>query len=335
MRNQTNVTSMREPPSVAIVGAGAIGSALTFSLARAGFRPKLLARGATLAALERDGLKVEGPLFAGVERVEASGDAADFGVQDLVIGTLKAQDWPAALPGLRALIGEETVLLPVLNGIPWWYFDGLPGPVGGMRVAAVDPDGALLSALPARMVVGSVVYMGVTRLAPGVVDWSGGNRVILGEASGPRRERTDRVAEMLRAAGFRASVSDDIRREIWAKLLGNAACNPLSVIARARIDEIMENPGLNAIALAAMHEVAAVAAAVGAPSPITVEERHRLNADLGRFRTSMLQDYDAGRALELGALVDAVTEIGGRLGVATPMTAALGTLARRAALLRG
>jgi 2-dehydropantoate 2-reductase len=326
---------MRQPPSIVIVGAGAIGSAIAFALQRAGHAPKLLARGATLAALRRDGLRVEGPLFAGVERFEASEDPADFGAQDLVIGTMKAQDWPAALPIMKPLLGPETALLPVLNGIPWWYFDGLSGPLGGKAVGAVDPEGALLAALPARLVIGSVVYMGVTRLAPAVIDWSGGNRFILGEAAGPRRERTEEVAEMLRAAGFRASVTDDIRGEIWAKLIGNAACNPLSVVARARMDEMMGDEGLNAIALAAMREVAAVAAAVGAPSPITVGERHRLNAELGAFRTSMLQDYEAGRALELGALVDAVAEIGARLQVATPMTAALGALARRAALLRG
>lgn len=325
---------MREPPSIVIVGAGAIGSAIAFALQRAGFGPKLLARGATLAALRRDGLKVEGPLFAGTERIEASEEPTDFGVQDLVIGTLKAQDWPAALPALKPLLGPQSMLLPVLNGVPWWYFDGQPGPLGGTAVGAVDPQGALLAALPARRVIGSVVYMGVTRLAPAVIDWSGGNRFILGEAAGPRQERTERIAEMLGTAGFRASVSDDIRSEIWAKLLGNAACNPLSVIARARMDEIMEDTGLNAIALGAMHEVAAVAAAVGAPSAMPVEERHRMNAELGRFRTSMLQDYEAGRALELGALVDAVTEIGARLAVATPMTAALGALARRAAALR-
>ena len=325
---------MAKPPSIAIVGAGAIGSAIAFALARAGCAPKLLARGATLAALNRDGLRVEGPLFAGVARVEASADAADFGIQDLVIGTLKAQDWPAALPSLAPLLGPETVLLPVLNGIPWWYFDGLSGPLGGMAVGAVDPGGALKAALPARRVVGSVVYMGVTRLAPAVIDWSGGNRFILGEAAGPRQERTERIAEMLGTAGFRATVSDDIRGEIWAKLLGNAACNPLSVIARARMDEIMEDTGLNGIALAAMHEVASVAAAAGAPSPISVEARHRMNAELGRFRTSMLQDYEAGRELELGALVDAVIEIGAQLRIATPMTAALGALARRAAAMR-
>ncbi|HEV2301651.1 MAG TPA: 2-dehydropantoate 2-reductase [Stellaceae bacterium] len=325
---------MRESPSITVVGAGAIGGAIAFALDRAGYAPKLLARGATLAALNRDGLRVEGPLFAGVARVEASADPALFGVQDLVIGTLKAQDWPAALPSLNALVGPETVLLPVLNGVPWWYFDGVSGPLGGMAVDTVDPEGALMAALPARRVVGSVVYMGVTRLAPAVIDWSGGNRVILGEAAGPPQERTERVAEMLRTAGFRAGVSDDIRGEIWAKLLGNAACNPLSVIARARMDEIMGEAGLNAVALAAMHEVAAVAAAVGAPSPMSVEERHRMNAELGRFRTSMLQDFEAGRALELGALVDAVTEIGARLAVPTPMTAALGALARRAAALR-
>jgi 2-dehydropantoate 2-reductase len=224
--------------------------------------------------------------------------------------------------------------LPPINGIPWWYFDGQRGPLGGQRIAAVDPDGALLAALPARSVIGSVVYMGVARVAPGVVRWTSGNKFVLGEPSGPAGEQTERVAAVLRQAGFDVTVTDNIRAEIWTKLIGNAAFNPLSAIARARIDELMNDPGLGRIALASMREVAAVAAAVGAPSGMDIEKRFAINAELGAFRTSMLQDYEAGRALELGGLVDAVVEIGSRLGVPTPMTEALGALARRAAAVR-
>ena len=323
------------PRSITVVGAGAIGSAVAYSLAAAGFAPKLVARGATLAAIRRDGLRVEKwDGGGGVVHIEATDDARAFGPQDLVIGTMKAQDWPAGLAALTPLIGPQTAVLPAINGVPWWYFDGIDGAFAGEPIAAVDPDAALLAALPARVVIGSVVYMGVNRTAPGAVRWTSGNKFVVGEAAGTARARTEGVASVLRRAGFDTTVTDDIRGEIWAKLLGNAAINPLSVVARARIDEIMADPGLGQIALASMHEVAAVAAAVGAPSRMDVEKRYAINAELGAFRTSMLQDYEAGRPLELGALVDAVVEIGAKLGVATPMTEALGALARRAAAIR-
>ena len=320
--------------SIAVVGAGAIGSAVAFSLARAGFAPKLVARGETLAAIRRNGLHVEKWDGGGVVRLDATDDPAELGPQDLVIGTMKAQDWPAGLAALTPLIGPQSALLPPINGVPWWYFDGQLGPLGGERIAAVDPDGALLGALPARSVIGSVVYMGVARTAPGVVRWTSGNKFVLGEAVGVPRERTEQVAAVLRHSGFDVTVTDDIRGEIWTKLIGNAAFNPLSVIARARIDELMNDAGLGRVALRVMHEVAAVAAAAGAPSGMDIEQRFAINAELGAFRTSMLQDYEAGRALELGGLVDAVVEIGSRLGVETPMTEALGAFARRAAALR-
>jgi 2-dehydropantoate 2-reductase len=270
----------------------------------------------------------------GTVRLEVIDNPSELGPQDLVIGTMKAQDWPAGLATLTPLIGRQTALLPPINGVPWWYFDGQGGPLGGQRIAAVDPDGTLLGTLPARTVIGSVVYMGVTRVAPGVVRWTSGNKFVLGEPVGRPRERTERVAAVLRQSGFDVTIADDIRAEIWTKLIGNAAFNPLSAIARARIDEIMNDQGLGRIALASMREVAAVAAAVGAPSGMDIEKRFAINAELGAFRTSMLQDYEAGRALELGGLVDAVVEIGSRLGVPTPMTEALGALARRAAAVR-
>lgn len=326
---------MKDPLSIAVVGAGAVGGVIVYALARAGLAPKLVARGDALAAIRRAGLRIERPQGGGgVVRVEATDDAASLGPQDLVIGTMKAQDWPAGLAALQPLIGPETALLPAINGVPWWYFDGIEGPLAGQPIAAVDPEGALLAALPARQVVGAVVYVGASRLAPGHVSWTAGGRFVIGEAMGGSRARTEAVAAVLRRAGLEAAVTADIRGEIWAKLLGNAAANPLSVVARARMDEMMDDPGLARLTLAAMREVAAVAAAVGAPSAIPVEERYEMNRFLGAFRTSMLQDFEAGRSLELGALVDAVVEIGGRLGVAAPLVDALGALARHAVALR-
>jgi 2-dehydropantoate 2-reductase len=325
---------MTDALSITVVGAGAIGSAVAFSLARAGLAPKLVARGEAVAAIRCDGLHVHKWDGGGTARLEVTDDPSEIGPQDVVIGTMKAQDWPAGLATLTPLIGPQTALLPPINGIPWWYFDGQDGPLGGQRIAAVDPDGTLLAALPARSVIGAVVYMGVARIAPGVIRWTSGNKFVLGEPSGRCSERTERVAAILRQSGFDVTVTDNIRAEIWTKLIGNAAFNPLSAVARARIDELMNDRGLGRIALASMREVAAVAAAVGAPSGMDIEKRFAINAELGAFRTSMLQDYEAGRALELGGLVDAVVEIGSRLGVATPMTEALGALARRAVAVR-
>ena len=325
---------MTDSLSITVVGAGAIGSAVSFSLAHAGFAPKLVARGEAVAAIRRDGLRVDKWDGGGTARLEVTDNPAELGPQDLVIGTMKAQDWPAGLATLTPLIGPQTSLLPPINGIPWWYFDGQDGPLGGQPIAAVDPDGTLLAALPARSVIGSVVYMGVARVAPGVIRWTSGNKFVIGEPSGRPGERTKRVAAVLLQSGFDVTIADDIRAEIWTKLIGNAAFNPLSAIARARIDELMNDRGLGHIALASMREVAAVAAAAGAPSGMDIEKRFAINAELGAFRTSMLQDYEAGRTLELGGLVDAVVEIGSRLGIATPMTEALGALARRAAAVR-
>ena len=325
---------MTDALSITVVGGGAIGSAVVFSLARAGFAPKLVARGEAVAAIRHDGLRVDKWDGGGTVRLDVTDNPSELGPQDLVIGTMKAQDWPAGLATLTLLIGPQTALLPPINGIPWWYFDGQGGLLGGQRIGAVDPDGTLLAALPARLVIGAVVYMGVSRIAPGVIRWTSGNKFVIGEPAGRPRERTERVAAVLRQSGFDVTIAGDIRAEIWTKLIGNAAFNPLSAIACARIDELMNDKGLGRIALASMREVAAVAAAVGAPSGMDIERRFAINAELGAFRTSMLQDYEAGRTLELGGLVDAVVEIGSRLGVPTPMTEALGALARRAVAVR-
>jgi len=227
-----------------------------------------------VAAIRRDGLRVDKWDGGGTVRLAVTDSPAELGPQDLVIGTMKAQDWPAGLATLRPLIGPQTALLPPINGIPWWYFDGQGGPLAGQPIAAVDPDGTLLATLPARSVIGSVVYMGVARVAPGIIRWTSGNKFVIGEPAGRVSERTERVATLLRQSGFDVTIADDIRAEIWTELIGNAAFN---------------HPGLGRIALASMREVAAVAAAVGAPSGMDIEKRFAINAELGAFRTSMLQ----------------------------------------------
>jgi 2-dehydropantoate 2-reductase len=320
---------------LAIVGAGAIGSVLAWGLTRAGFSPGLIARGGTLAQLRRDGLTVadkEGRRET--VTVRATDEPQELGHQDIVIGTLKAQDWLSALPALEPLIGPATTIVPAVNGIPWWYFDGVSGPHAGHRLAAVDPDGTLRQRLPSRQVLGCVVHTGVNRLDDGSFRWMSGGRFILGPASGKRSADSDALAEMLEKAGFTASVTTEIRQEIWSKLLNNASLNPLSVVTRATVAEIANNPSLRRVAWLAMEEVAAVAAAVGAPIAISIEERMKMNETMVGLKTSMLQDFEAGRPLELGGLVDTVAEIGRLVGVATPVIEALSALAGRAAALR-
>src|SRR5215472_16745818 len=193
---------MTDALSITIVGAGAIGSVVAFSLVRAGFSPKLVARGEAVAAIRRDGLRVDKWDGGGTVQLDVTDNPSELGPQDLVIGTMKAQDWPAGLATLTPLIGPQTALLPPINGIPWWYFDGQTGLLGGQSIAAVDPDGTLLAALPARSVIGSVVYMGVARVAPGAIRWTSGNKFVIGEPAGGASERAERVAAVLRQSGF-------------------------------------------------------------------------------------------------------------------------------------
>ena len=319
---------------LAIFGAGAIGCLLAWALTRSGHSPTLVARGDTLKAL-RNGLTVapkEGPSETIALRL--SDDVEALGRQDFVIGTLKAQDWQGALPALRRLVGPDTTLVPAVNGITWRYFDGLDGPYVGTNLAAVDAEGALMHAFPAERVVGCVVHTGVVRITPASIQWLTGGRFVVGSLSPKVDTRADKIAGILRAGGFVTDVGADIRREVWTKLMNNAVVNPLSVVAQTTMGGLAGNASLLQVTREAMAEVVAVAAAVGAPVSITIEQRMALNATMGAMKTSMLQDFEAGRSLELGSVVDAVVEIGRLVGVSTPVTATIGQLAAGVAALR-
>jgi 2-dehydropantoate 2-reductase len=276
--------------------------------------------------LARDGLTVTGPPGTETVAVKAIWDPRAVGTCDLVLAGLKAQDWPAALPAIAPLLGRETIVIPMLNGVPWWYFQGVKGSRSDRRIRAVDPDGAIAAAIPARSILGCVVYTGASREAPHRIRWNGLARLVLGEPGGGVSERLRGTAEFLRSVRLDAEATPDIRQAVWHKLLGNVAHNPLSVVAGATMGHLAAAPHLNAIRRAIMEETAAVADALGI-GRFDIEERLKLSPALEDFRTSMLQDFEEGRPLELGAIVDAVVELGAAAGVDTPVLRAVGALA--------
>lgn len=315
--------------SVCIVGAGAIGGFIGSRLAAAGgLRVSALARGATLAALREHGWRLrDGNGEQRAPVAAASADARELGVQDLVVIAVKGPALPALAPQLAPLLGPDTVVLPAMNGVPWWFGDGVPA-VGAEPLASVDPGGAVAHALSPSRVIGCVVHASAAVAEPGVVLHRMGQGLIVGEPRGGRSERAERVAALLRRGGFEVTRSPDVRRDVWYKLWGNLTMNPVSAITGASGDRILADPLVREFCSAAMREAAAIGARIGCPIDQSPEDRHAMTAKLGAFRTSMLQDAEAGRAIELDAIVGAVRELGARVGVPTPSIDALFGLTR-------
>ena len=320
-----------------IVGAGAIGGFLGARLAASGVPTNALARGATLAALNAHGwrldsadasLRTQAPVAAASDRAEA------LGVQDLVILAVKAQALPALAPQLAPLIGPDTVVLTMMNGVPWWFCADQPQVPGG-RLESVDPGGAIAQALPQGQVLGGVVHASAATAEPGRVQHRMGRGLIIGEPAGGTSARAEAVGALLRQAGFDTTVSSTLRRELWYKLWGNLTMNPVSAVTGATIDQVLADPLVREFCSRAMREAALIGERIGCPIDQGPEERHAVTARLGAFRTSMLQDVDAGRPIELDAIVGAVREIGGHVGVATPAIDALLGLTRLFARQRG
>lgn len=300
--------------SFAIMGAGAIGTWLGVALAEAGEDVTLVARGPHLEAMQRSGVLLRD---AGGERavaVRATGDPASVGAVDVVLIAVKAHDLPAAAPQLAPLLGPDTTVVSAQNGIPWWWFHGR----AQRRVEAVDPGGAVSAALPPARALGSVVYLGASIPAPGVLATRPEAGLVLGEPDGSASTRLDLVASALERAGFPVRRTPDIRAAIWTKLMGNASFNLLSVLTRAGLGVMATDPGSRAIVARLMAEIVEVAAADGAPVTLSIEDRIALTARLGDHRTSTLQDLDAGKRLELGALGAAVLELADGHEVAAP-----------------
>lgn len=303
---------------VCIVGAGAIGGFIGTRLAAAGrARVSALARGATLAALRAHGwrLRMADTLIQAPAIAEE--DAAALGPQDLVIIALKGPALGEVASRIAPLLDAHTIVLPAMNGVPWWFGPTVPV-LGSAPLDSVDPGGHIARALPPQRVLGCVVHASTTQPEPGLVQHVMGQGLIVGEPAGGLSPRTEQTAELLAHAGFDVQRSSDVRRELWYKLWGNLTMNPVSALTGATVDRVLADPLVRAFCSAAMAEAAAIGERIGCPIAQSPEDRHAVTARLGAFRTSMLQDADAGRPIELDAIVAAVREIGQRLAVPTP-----------------
>jgi 2-dehydropantoate 2-reductase len=305
---------------IAVVGAGAIGGYLGAKLARAGEEVTFIARNRNLEAIRAHGFRIilEDGREEHAPTARAVQHMAEAGPQDVVLLTVKAHQVGDLLPELRALFGAQTMVVTMINGIPWWYFQRLGGAFDGRALDSVDPGGRIAAHIEAERLVGAVVYPAAELVAPGVVRLIEGNRFTLGELSGERSERIEALSATLIRAGFKAPVSKDIRSEIWVKLWGNLCFNPISALSHATLEDICRFPPSRALAVAMMAEAQAVAEKLGVKFRISIDQRIAGAEAVGAHKTSMLQDVEAGRAIEIEALVGAVIELGRLTGTATP-----------------
>jgi len=319
-----------------IYGAGAIGGWLGVALAQAGNPVSLVARGATLAALQSDGLRLRRPDGTVAQvAVTAAADPAALGVQDLVVVAVKAPGLPDAARAMAPLIGPDTIVLTAMNGVPWWFLDGFGGAAQGRALASVDAGGVIANAIPTRHVVGSVVHTSCSLEAPGFVKQHFGNRLIVGEPGGPRSARLQALADTLQRGGIDVELSDCIQKDIWFKLWGNLTMNPISALTGATTDRILDDDLVRGFVSHVMLEAKAIGEKLGLPIDQQPEDRHAVTRKLGAFKTSMLQDVEANKPMEIDALVGAVRELGQITAVPTPHTDALLGLVRLMARTRG
>jgi 2-dehydropantoate 2-reductase len=305
---------------ILIAGAGAIGGYIGARLARAGADVVLFARGPHLQAMRERGLRVRSADGTFEVRPHVTGDLTTAGTPDVVIVGVKAHSLTALAPELRPVFGPDTVVVSTQNGIPWWYFQNHGGALDGYRLERVDPGGVIARAIEHHRVVGALAYFATEIVEPGVIQHTEGNRITLGEPDGSRSERCRRIAETLIAAGFRCPITTRIRQEIWVKLLGNVAFNPISALTGGTLGELARHPETARVVRNVMQETEAVATQLAIELSITIDQRIAGAEKVGAHKTSMLQDYEAGRPMEIEAVVGAVVELGERLGVPTPAT---------------
>lgn len=319
---------------VCVVGVGAIGGLLGVRLAVSGHEVSLFARGDNLAAIRSHGLKLVEPDGAVVvaPHVTASDDLAQLGPQDLVLLALKAHQIAQIADRLSLLYdhdkldGHGTIVMPLQNGVPWWFFQKFPGPFAGRRLEALDPDGALERHIPADRIIGSIAYPAAEREAPGVIRLVEGDRFPVGELDGERTERVTTIAQVLTGAGFKARVLTDIRSHLWVKAWGNLAMNPISALTGATLGEICRWPPTRALASQMMAEAAVVAEKLGLHLRLSIDQRIEGAEKVGDHKTSMLQDVEAGRVLEIDALVGSFVELGRLTQTPMPATEAVYSL---------
>lgn len=303
---------------VAVVGAGAIGAYVGAALSRGGTDVVLLARGRQLEALQNNGVTVRSPRGDFHAHPPATGDAAGIGPVDMVFLGLKAYSYASAEPLIAPLLGPCTGVVAAQNGIPWWYFQGLRGSLEGRRIEAVDPGGAVSKAIPPGHTIGCVVYCSTELEAPGVVRHIEGTRFSIGEPDGSATHRCAEFSAAMVAGGLKCPVESNLRKEIWLKLMGNIAFNPISVLTGATMGAIASHPGTGELVLQMMRETQEIAARLGSEPEVSVERRFEGAARVGDHKTSMLMDYEAGKPLETDALLKAPIELADRVGVAAP-----------------
>lgn len=320
---------------VCIFGAGAIGGWLGVKLARAGCELSAVARGATLQAVQSQGLRLQQAGETISVSVKASAKPADLGPQDLVIVAVKAPAMAQVAKTIAPLLGPQTIVLTAMNGVPWWFFEGFGGRYAGTQLKAVDPGGSIAKAVPARHIIGCVVHASCSLAGPASVVHHFGNRLIVGEPSGEKTPRVRELVALFDKAGFETVLSEQIQKDAWYKLWGNMTVNPISAITGATTDRILDDELVLGFVSAAMLEAREIGARIGIPIEQRPQDRHQVTRKLGAFKTSMLQDVEAGKPVELDALVTVVKELGELTQVPTPFVDALLGLARLHAKVRG
>ena len=303
-----------------IAGAGAIGAYIGARMARAGFDVTLFARGPHLRAMQEHGVQVMSVDGDFVARPAIADSLANVGPVDIIFLGVKAHGLRQLAPQLKPVLGPDTTVVSTQNGIPWWYFDGFGGKWEGLRLERVDPGGVISSAIEVQRVLGSICYFATEITAPGVIQHIEGNRITLGEPDGTRSDRSRQIAEALIASGLRCPVTARIRHEIWVKVLGNASLNPVSALTRATVAQMLRDPDVSIVIRNIMEEVETVSSKLGMELPVSIDQRIAGAAKIGEHKTSMLQDLEAGRSMELEALVGAVVELGERMDVPMPVT---------------
>jgi 2-dehydropantoate 2-reductase len=301
-----------------IAGAGAIGAYVGARMAHAGFEVTLFARGPHLRAMQENGVQVRSAEGDFVARPKVAASLGEVGGVDVVFLAVKAHGLAQLAAQLKPVLGPDTAVVSTQNGIPWWYFQSFGGECNDLRLERVDPGGVISSAIEARRVIGSIVYLATEITSPGVIQHIEGNRISLGEPDGSRSERLRAIADVLVASGLRSPITTHLRQEIWVKALGNASLNPLSALTRATIVQMIRDPGVCSVIRGIMGELEALAHRLGMELPITIDQRIAGAEKVGEHKTSMLQDLEAGRPMELEALVGSMVELGERVGL--PMT---------------
>lgn len=312
----------------AVLGAGAIGAYVGAALARGGSDVTLIARGAHLEAMQRHGVRVLSPRGDFEAHPRATDDIDAIGDADVAFVALKAYSLPVLAERIGRSLGDDAVVLPAQNGIPWWYFQSHPGALAGATLESVDPGGVISRSIEPERIVGCVVYCSTEIVAPGVIRHIEGTRFTIGEPDGSLSNRCQRISEAFVAGGLKCPIEERLRDQIWLKLIGNVAFNPVTALTRATLGELGTLPEMEQLLRAMLEESAAVASALGVELPVSIERRLQAGIAVGDHKTSTLQDLEAGKPLELDCMSGAVIELAHRLGIAVPHVEAVHACAK-------